>query len=105
MKVVLTLLAFLMLVLYAPEMPFMPHYQYRPDMWHLFYTMVTFCTALIICFLWAIIRRHQKENFILIISLSVGFLLLNQNNGNWSVTGYCSIAILFLFLSANSFPN
>ncbi|MEO0469029.1 MAG: hypothetical protein AAF206_05370 [Bacteroidota bacterium] len=97
-----TLLGILMV--YASEMPFMPHYLSRPDKWHLLLSMLVF--GLLLCgqLIWQVVLmvKHKKMDWTyggLMVFVLLGFAQLNHPKGNWQEVGYAGLGIIALIIS------
>jgi len=89
------------LVVYSPEVKFMPHHFHRPDKWHLFFPMMLFSFAFFLVFNWLIVvmykqKKIQTSNLIQFLLALFLFGLTNTTDKNIIVIGYLGIFVLFI---------
>ncbi len=99
-----------MLIVYSPEVNFMPHYTEKSDSWHLFYWTITFYTILfLVAFLNLFFMIKNKEiiwETVIIIGLSLLFFgVLNYRKSNFPEIGYIGLLTILIYFSVSIFKN
>ena len=88
------------LIIYAPEISFMPNYEYSPEKWHLLFPSLGFGMLLLVQLIWSIIEKiKQKKNYANIILATLSILLfsfLNNPKGDAQNMGYSGLIIVCL---------
>jgi hypothetical protein len=103
-KIIFVLTLILILIMYSSEIVFMPNYQERSDMWHLFTWIMIFCTTLIFVAILNLIfmLKSRKTNLEVLLILFLTFLFftfLNNPKSNLQEVGFIGMILIVIYCS------